>query len=213
MRSCAQSRYCRSLIGGTIFYLRALLEGLFEGPSADPQIRAELEAEAAKSAAVLVLEPSLPGGALKTSRKGVGQFELIARGISAHAGLDPGKGVSAIRELARQIVAVDALQDAASGVTLTVGIVSGGTRANVVPAEARATFDARAITRADGAPALAAQQRAMEPNDWHRVSTVGSATIAPDGKRVAFTVTTIAERENRRHSEIWVVPTAGGTPR
>ena len=60
--------------------------------------------------------------------------------------------------------------------------------------------------------ALAAQQRAMEPNDWHRVSTVGSATIAPDGKRVAFTVTTIAERENRRHSEIWVVPTAGGTP-
>ena len=71
--------------------------------------RALIEAEAAKSAAVLVLEPSLPGGALKTSRKGVGQFELIARGISAHAGLDPGKGVSAIRELARQIVAVDAL--------------------------------------------------------------------------------------------------------
>jgi dipeptidyl aminopeptidase/acylaminoacyl peptidase len=60
--------------------------------------------------------------------------------------------------------------------------------------------------------ALAAQQRAMEPNDWHRVSTVGSATIAPDGKRIAFTVTTVVERENRRHSEIWVVPTAGGTP-
>jgi glutamate carboxypeptidase len=61
--------------------------------------RALIEAEATKSEAVLVFEPSLPGGALKTSRKGVGQFEMIARGVSAHAGLDPGKGVSAIREL------------------------------------------------------------------------------------------------------------------
>ena len=111
--------------------------------------RALIEAEASKSDAVLVFEPSLPGGALKTSRKGVGQFEMIARGVSAHAGLDPGKGVSAIRELARQITAIDDLQDPAGGVTLTVGVVSGGTRANVVPAEARATIDARAITRAD----------------------------------------------------------------
>jgi glutamate carboxypeptidase len=111
--------------------------------------RALIEAEATKSEAVLVFEPSLPGGALKTSRKGVGQFEIIARGVSAHAGLDPGKGVSAIRELARQILAIDDLQDPANGVTLTAGIVSGGTRVNVVPAEARATIDARAITRAD----------------------------------------------------------------
>jgi glutamate carboxypeptidase len=108
-----------------------------------------IEAEATKSEAVLVFEPSLPGGALKTSRKGVGQFEMIARGVAAHAGLDPGKGVSAIRELVRQIIAIDDLQDPANGVTLTVGMVSGGTRANVVPAEARATIDARAITRAD----------------------------------------------------------------
>ena len=111
--------------------------------------RALIEAEATKSDAVLVFEPSLPGGALKTSRKGVGQFEMIARGVAAHAGLDPGKGVNAIRELARQITAIDDLQDPANGVTLTVAIVSGGTRANVVPAEARATIDARANTRAD----------------------------------------------------------------
>src|SRR5688572_11083581 len=71
--------------------------------------RALIEAEASKSEAVLVFEPSLPGGALKTSRKGVGQFELVARGVSAHAGLDPGKGVSAVRELARQIIALDDL--------------------------------------------------------------------------------------------------------
>jgi glutamate carboxypeptidase len=111
--------------------------------------RALIEAEAAKSEAVLVFEPSLPGGALKTSRKGVGQFEMIARGVPAHAGLDPGKGVSAVRELARQITAIDELQDPANGVTVTAGVISGGTRANVVPAEARALIDARANTRAD----------------------------------------------------------------
>ena len=111
--------------------------------------RAVIEAEAVKSDAVLVFEPSLPGGGLKTSRKGVGQFEMIARGVSAHAGLDPGKGVSAVRELARQIIAIDDLQDTANGVTVTVGVVHGGTRANVVPDEAHAVIDARANTRAD----------------------------------------------------------------
>lgn len=111
--------------------------------------RAVIEAEALRSDAVLVFEPSLPGGGLKTSRKGVGQFELIARGVSAHAGLDPGKGISAVRELARQIIAIDDLQDPAGGVTVTVGVIHGGTRANVVPEEARAVIDARANTRAD----------------------------------------------------------------
>ena len=111
--------------------------------------RALIEAEAKRSAAVLVFEPSLPGGGLKTSRKGVGQFEMCVRGVSAHAGLDPGKGISAVRELARQIIAIDDLQDPASGVTVTVGVIEGGTRANVVPAEARAIIDARAVTRAD----------------------------------------------------------------
>jgi len=111
--------------------------------------QALIEAEARRSEAVLVFEPSLPGGALKTSRKGVGQFEMQVRGVSAHAGLDPGKGISAVRELARQITAIDDLQDPASGVTVTVGVIEGGTRANVVPAEAHAIIDARAITRAD----------------------------------------------------------------
>jgi glutamate carboxypeptidase len=124
--------------------------------------RALIEAEATKSEAVLVLEPSLPGGALKTSRKGVGQFEMIAKGVSAHAGLDPGKGVSAIRELARQIIVLDDLQDPANGVTITAGVVSGGTRVNVVPAEARATIDARATTRAD-ADRVQRAMRSLKP--------------------------------------------------
>jgi glutamate carboxypeptidase len=111
--------------------------------------RALLEAEARRSAAVLVLEPSLPGGALKTARKGCGEFELIVRGIAAHAGIDPSKGASAVRELARQILRLEQLQDPARGVTLNVGVVSGGTRPNVVPDEARAVIDVRVPTALD----------------------------------------------------------------
>lgn len=113
--------------------------------------RALIEAEARRSEAVLVFEPPLPGGGLKTSRKGVGQFEIVVRGRAAHAGLEPEKGVNAIHELARQILAVESLQDPPRGVTVSVGVVSGGTRANVVPAEARAIVDVRAATRADAA--------------------------------------------------------------
>ena len=161
-------------IGLAMLATRALLDrGALEGCgvamlwTTDEEIgsttsRALIEAEATKSDAVLVFEPSLPGGALKTSRKGVGQFEMIARGVSAHAGLDPGKGVSAVRELARQIIAIEDLQDSARGVTLTAGVISGGTRANVVPAEARATIDARAITRED-ADRVQRTMRSLKP--------------------------------------------------
>jgi glutamate carboxypeptidase len=106
--------------------------------------RALVEEEARRSEAVLVLEPALPGGRLKTSRKGCGQYEVVVTGQAAHAGVDPGKGVSAIRELARQILAIEQLQDLAAGVSVNVGVVHGGTRPNVVAAEARATVDVRA---------------------------------------------------------------------
>jgi len=111
--------------------------------------RALLETEAQQSGAVLVLEPALPGGVLKTRRKGCGDYEIVARGVAAHAGVDPGKGVSAIRELARQILAVEALQDLPRGVSVNVGLIEGGTRTNVVAAEARAHVDVRAPTAAD----------------------------------------------------------------
>jgi glutamate carboxypeptidase len=113
--------------------------------------RALLEDEARRSAAVLVLEPALPGGVLKTSRKGCGQYEILVRGQAAHAGVDPGKGVSAIRELARQILAVEQLQDLTRGVSVNVGIISGGSRPNVVAADARAVVDVRAPSLADAA--------------------------------------------------------------
>ncbi|OFW05562.1 MAG: hypothetical protein A3H96_10835 [Acidobacteria bacterium RIFCSPLOWO2_02_FULL_67_36] len=111
--------------------------------------RALIEREARASAAVLVLEPSLPGGAAKTSRKGCGEFELVVHGISAHAGLDPGTGASAIHELARQIIAIEAIQDLPRGISVNVGVIAGGSRANVVAAEARATIDVRVPAMAD----------------------------------------------------------------
>ena len=113
--------------------------------------RAAIESCARESEAVLVLEPSLPGGAAKTSRKGCGDFELTVHGVSAHAGLDPGKGASAIHELAHQIVAIAGLQDPGRGVTLNVGRISGGSRTNVVADFAHASIDVRVPTLADAA--------------------------------------------------------------
>ena len=125
--------------------------------------RALIETEAARSDAVLVLEPALPGGAVKTSRKGCGEYELTVRGVPAHAGVDPSKGVSAIRELARQVLAVETLQDLDRGVSVNVGIISGGSRPNVVAEEARARIDARAPSRAD-AERLDAAFRTLTPH-------------------------------------------------
>jgi glutamate carboxypeptidase len=124
--------------------------------------RGLIEAEALASDAVLVLEPALAGGPLKTSRKGIGQYQLAVTGVSAHAGVDPGKGVSAIRELARQIIAVEALHDLDRGVSVNVGVVSGGTRPNVVPEEAVAIVDVRAPTL-DDAARIDAAFRALRP--------------------------------------------------
>ena len=125
--------------------------------------RALLEDEARRSRAVLVLEPALPGGALKTTRKGCGQYEVVVRGEAAHAGVDPGKGISAIRELARQVLAIETLQDLSRGVSVNVGLVSGGTRANVVASEARAIVDVRAPSLAD-AEHVDRAMRALTPH-------------------------------------------------
>ena len=113
--------------------------------------RALIEDEARRSDAVLVIEPSLPGGACKTQRKGCGEFTLTVHGVAAHAGIDPRKGASAIHELARQIVALEALRDLDRGVSVNVGTISGGTRSNVVAETAEAVIDVRVPTLADAA--------------------------------------------------------------
>jgi len=106
---------------------------------------------ASKCAAVLVCEPSGPGGALKTARKGVGSFTLTVTGKAAHSGLDFEKGHSAILELAHQIQAISRMTDLKRGITLNVGTVRGGTRINVVADEAVAELDLRVASKQHGA--------------------------------------------------------------
>lgn len=113
--------------------------------------RALIEQEAKASRAVFVLEPSLPGGAAKTSRKGVGEFLLEVTGVSAHAGIDPTKGVNAIHELAGIVTALAPLNDPARGTSVSVGVIGGGTRTNVVPEQARAQVDVRVPTMLEAA--------------------------------------------------------------
>ncbi len=110
-----------------------------------------LEAEARRSRAVFVLEPALAGGGVKTARKGVADFRIEATGISAHAGVEPDKGASAIHELAWQAVQLLALNDPSRGLTINVGCIGGGTRPNVVAAEATMDVDVRIPTEADAA--------------------------------------------------------------
>lgn len=105
-----------------------------------------VEREAGRAEYVLVLEPPASGGRAKTARKGTGLFTLEVLGRAAHAGLEPEKGVNAVLELARQIERVSALAKPELGTTVNVGTVSGGTHANVVPAEARAEIDVRFST-------------------------------------------------------------------
>jgi glutamate carboxypeptidase len=112
--------------------------------------RSIIEAEARRSDAVFVLEPSLgPRGLLKTSRKGVGEAELIVHGRSAHAGLEPEKGVNAIHELSAQIARVEKWNDLRRGVTINADIVAGGTRTNVIAERANAILDLRAWRASD----------------------------------------------------------------
>lgn len=124
--------------------------------------RGLIEGEARRSKAVFVLEPALRGGGLKTSRKGCGEFELRVTGVPAHAGVDPSKGVNAIVELAHQVLAVSALRDLERGMLVNVGLIVGGSRTNVVPEDARARVDVRAMTMADAAT-LEAAIRALSP--------------------------------------------------
>ena len=124
--------------------------------------RALTEKLAAQCEAVLVCEPAGPGGALKTARKGVGDFRIKVTGQASHAGLDFEKGQSAILELSHQIQAVSRLTDLRRGITLSVGIIRGGTRTNVVAAEAVAEVDLRIARKSDG-PVMERKVKSLRP--------------------------------------------------
>ena len=148
--------------------------------------RAAIEEEARGSHAVLVAEPSLPGGGVKTHRKGCGEFTIVARGVSAHAGIDPRKGASAIHELAHQVVALEALQNLDRGISLNVGLIEGGTRGNVIAERASAVVDVRVPTMADAARVEAAV-RALAPGNPAVTLEVRGGVGRPPMERTAGT--------------------------
>jgi glutamate carboxypeptidase len=107
--------------------------------------RPRLEEAARGCAAAFVVEPPGADGSLKTARKGLGRFRLTITGRPAHAGTSRTEGVSAIEELAHQILALQALNDDGRGISTNVGVVRGGTSENVVPAQAEADVDVRVV--------------------------------------------------------------------
>lgn len=144
--------------------------------------RVAIETLARNSDAVLVLEPALPGGAVKTARKGVGEFELLAEGISSHAGVDPGAGASAVHELAKQITTIARMTDAGRGLTVNVGVIDGGTRSNVVAERARAFIDVR-IARLEDAAAIEHAFAELRPVDSRVKLTVTGRINRPPMER------------------------------
>jgi glutamate carboxypeptidase len=108
---------------------------------------------AKESALVLVLEPALVDGSLKTWRKGVGEFWVKTKGRASHAGGDHEKGRNAIEEMAHQVVAIQKLTDYSKQTTVNVGVIQGGTVSNVVPEDAVIQVDVRV----------------MQPSEWERL--------------------------------------------
>jgi glutamate carboxypeptidase len=121
------------------------------------------ESLAQQCAAVLIPEPSGgKDGALKTARKGVGEYKVTVTGVPSHAGLDFEKGQSAITELARQILAMEKFTDLKRGITVNPGVIHGGTRTNVVAAEASVEVDVR-IAKAKDGPYVEKKFRGLKP--------------------------------------------------
>ena len=111
---------------------------------------------------MLVVEPPLPGGTLKTARNGMGRFVVKAVGKAAHTGINPDEGVNAVEEIAHQILRIRKLGDVGKKTTVTVAVVKGGTRPNVVPAECTLQVDARTPTQEE-AERVTAAINALEP--------------------------------------------------
>ena len=152
-----------------------------------PVSRPITEKLAQESSAVYVLEPA-QGVAYKTSRKGTGNWRLTAHGLAAHAGVDFTRGRSAILELARQIEKVSAWTDLDRGTTVNVGVIGGGTKTNVIPAEAWAEVDVRVAKRADG-PRMEKRFAALKPTPRSGVSvTVEGGINRPPMERTRGTV-------------------------
>jgi glutamate carboxypeptidase len=151
-----------------------------------PASRPITEKLAAECAAVYVLEPA-QGLAYKTARKGTGNWRIDVKGMAAHAGVDFEKGANAIRELARVVERVSGWTDLKRGLTVNVGVAGGGTRINVIPAEAWAEVDVRIARKADGSR-MERKFAALKPMDRLCSLTVTGGINRPPMERTRGTV-------------------------
>ncbi|SEG18724.1 glutamate carboxypeptidase [Bryocella elongata] len=151
-----------------------------------PISRPITEKLALASSAVFVLEPA-QGLAYKTARKGVGHYDLRVEGVSAHAGVEPEKGHSAIHEMARLIAKITGLSDPAHGLTVNVGVIQGGTKSNVVAAECTAEVDVRVVTMRQAAT-IDRAIRALKPADKLCKLTITGGINRPPMERKAGTI-------------------------
>jgi glutamate carboxypeptidase len=140
------------------------------------------ESVAKQNSGVLVCEPAGPGGALKTARKGVGDFKITVTGRASHAGLDFEKGHSAILELAHQIHAISGLTDLKLGITLNPGVIRGGTRTNVVADRAEVEVDLRIARKNDG-PVMERRVKRLRPVNKNCTLTIEGGINRPPLER------------------------------
>ncbi len=159
---------------------RVLLQVNSEEEVGSASSRALTEMHARESLAVLVLEPGAgPTGKLKTARKGIGDYRVTVHGRASHAGVDFEAGASAVVELARQIEKMTAFTDVARGTTVNPGVIRGGTRSNVVAAEATAHVDIRIARLRDAAP-LDRKFQGLKPFDRRcRIEITGGLNRPP----------------------------------
>ncbi len=141
--------------------------------------RALIEERAMACGAVLVLEPSADGGALKTGRKGTGTFEVVVHGRAAHAGLEPEKGVNALVEASRHVLAIATFGAPQVGTTVTPTVAHAGTADNVVPAEARVRVDVRVTDPSEGARLEAAMGALTAVDPGARLEVLGGLNRPP----------------------------------
>jgi len=153
-----------------------------------PTSRNLIEAEARRARYVLVTEPARDGGKCVTSRKGVGRFEVTTLGVPAHSGSRHQDGRSAIKEMARQVLAIEGLTNYERGVTTTVGVISGGTAPNVIPQHCHISVDLRVRDDAAGRE-FEAKILGLEPFDpGVKVKVTGGMNRPPFEKSAAIDV-------------------------
>jgi glutamate carboxypeptidase len=174
--------------------------------------RDELLAEARRARAVLVLEPAAAQGALKTARKGVGEFQITVRGRSAHAGINPSAGVNAISELVRQVPRIEKLGRPMRGLTVNVDVIQGGTRANVIPELAVARVDVRVPTARDS-ETIEQRMRALSPiNPEAKLEITGGVNRPPLERKMASKLFGKARKLGRQMGlELKEAATGGGS--